>query len=271
MAVPLQLEILSQPDDTSCGPTCLHSVYRYWGHDIALAQVRREVPQLEQGGTLAVLLACHALALGYRALIYTYNLQMFDPTWFLPGAPDLRDRLNKQLEHKRASTLHIATGAYLDYLERGGEVRFEDLTPRLLEQHLSRGVPILTGLSATFLYRCARERGTTADDVRGDPTGHFVVLYGYDHERDEVRVADPLQPNPATASGQFYTVPVQRLLAAILLGTLTYDANLLILEPAGRDLAVADAAAGVPIARDPARLRRPAGPPAPRHPVPRAG
>ena len=32
--------------------------------------------------TLAVLLGCHALRRGYEATIYTFNLQVFDPTWF---------------------------------------------------------------------------------------------------------------------------------------------------------------------------------------------
>ena len=27
----LDLDILAQPDDETCGPTCLHAVYRYFG------------------------------------------------------------------------------------------------------------------------------------------------------------------------------------------------------------------------------------------------
>ncbi|HPF71947.1 MAG TPA: cysteine peptidase family C39 domain-containing protein, partial [Candidatus Krumholzibacteria bacterium] len=75
----LPFEIAPQPDETTCGPTCLHAIYRYYGDDIPLDQVVREVPTLEQGGTLAVLLAGHALARGYRAAIHTYKLQIFDP------------------------------------------------------------------------------------------------------------------------------------------------------------------------------------------------
>ncbi|MCI0655805.1 MAG: cysteine peptidase family C39 domain-containing protein, partial [Acidobacteria bacterium] len=75
-----RLEIQRQPDDTTCGPTCLHAVYRYHGDEIPLAQVIQEVPAEPGGGTHAVCLACHALRRGYRARIYTYNLQAFDPT-----------------------------------------------------------------------------------------------------------------------------------------------------------------------------------------------
>jgi len=41
------------------------------------------------GGTLAVNLANHALRRGYRALIVTYNLTVFDPSWFRADRPDL--------------------------------------------------------------------------------------------------------------------------------------------------------------------------------------
>ncbi|MFH1021272.1 MAG: C39 family peptidase, partial [Pseudomonadota bacterium] len=79
----LDVAILPQPDLITCGPTCLHAVYQYYGDDITLTKVIDEVKSLETGGTLDVFLACHALRRGYKARIYTYNLQVFDPTWFL--------------------------------------------------------------------------------------------------------------------------------------------------------------------------------------------
>ncbi|MGH7163181.1 MAG: hypothetical protein ACREID_06840, partial [Planctomycetota bacterium] len=69
----LELEMLPQPDDAACGPTCLHAVYRYHDDPIPLAHILEEIPRLKEGGTLAVFLACHALRRGYRATIYTYN------------------------------------------------------------------------------------------------------------------------------------------------------------------------------------------------------
>ena len=62
METKLRVEILPQPDDNSCGPTCLHALYRYYGDELPLDQVLAEVPMLESGGTLDVLLANHALA-----------------------------------------------------------------------------------------------------------------------------------------------------------------------------------------------------------------
>src|SRR5262249_43377677 len=128
--------------------------------------------------------------------------------------------------------LRIATEAYLLFLERGGELRFEELTTALIRKYLGRQIPILTGLSATYLYGSAREYGPDgrADDIRGKPAGHFVVLCGYNRESREVLVADPLQKNPLARANQ-YMISIDAVLAPILLGILTYDANLLIIEP----------------------------------------
>ena len=61
--------------------------------------------------------------------------------------------------------------------------------------------------------------------------GHFVVLVGYDKEDRTVLIADPLLPNPA-GSGQYYRVDILRLVCAMMLGTLTFDGDLLIIKPA---------------------------------------
>ncbi len=231
----LQLEIPAQPNDATCGPTALHGVYRYYGDDISLTQVIDEVEPIETGGTLAVNLARHALARGYGARIYTYNVHIFDPTWFAPGV-DISERLRRQADYKTDPKLRAATDAYLDFLAGGGRLLFEELGPDLIRRHLREGHPVLTGLSATYLYGSMREfgeEGLTDDDVRGVPTGHFVVLYGYRPGAREVLVADPLGDNPRYGE-HYYAVGVDRLLGAIFLGILTYDANLLVLEPVHR-------------------------------------
>jgi hypothetical protein len=235
----LYLDIYPQPDGTTCGPTCLHAVYRFFNDPISLPQVVSEVKQLEDGGTLAVYLGSHALARGYKATIYTYNLRIFDPTWFYTeNYKDIADKLKRQLEYKRSvSGLELASEAYLAYLTLGGRIGFEVLTTSLLRRFLNKSLPLLTALSATYLYNSAREQSVgnslVYDDVRGEPTGHFVVLSGYDRKERTVLVADPLKPNPV-AQTQHYQVSIYRLICAIMLGVLTYDGDLLIIEPQRR-------------------------------------
>ncbi len=233
-----KLDILPQPDDATCGPTCLHAVYRFYGDEVSLPVLIDEIPPLKTGGTLNVVLACHALRRGYRATIYTYNLRVFDPTWFRPGV-DIRERLKQQMLVKTKAKLHTASEGYREFLSLGGKVLFEDLTPDLIRAHLRRGRPILTGLSSTYLYGCSRERleEPVYDDILGVPMGHFVVLFGM--KRGKVLVADPLQDNPLFGR-QHYSVPIQRVINAVMLSIVTYDASLLIIEPVGANDVGAD-------------------------------
>lgn len=226
----IHLEIQTQPDDRTCGPTCLHAIYHYYGISVGLGELVEEVEQLEEGGTVAVTLGNHALASGFDATIYTYNLQLFDPTWFESSEIKLMEKLTQQARVKSGRKLKKIISEYLDFLGSGGVVRFEDLTDSLLERILSKGTPILTGLSATYLYNCAREINDDYDDVRGEPAGHFVILCNYLQMHQKVRIADPLHPNPIF-SAQFYDMDVNRVISSILLGTLTYDANLLVITP----------------------------------------
>lgn len=226
--------ILPQPDDTTCGPTCLHAVYHHYQDTLSLKDVIEESSTLEEGGTLAVMLGIHALKRGYKAKIYTYNLQVFDPTWFRETV-SIEKKLREQQKVKSSKKLRTATAAYLEFLKLGGKILFEDLTRPLLRHYLMKETPIITGLSATYLYRCAREYGEKCieDDVRGEPTGHFVVLYKYDRDTKNIRVADPYPLNPMS-SHHNYAIHIDRVVGAILLGIVTYDANLLVIEPKGK-------------------------------------
>lgn len=234
----MEFHIRRQPDDTTCGPTCLHAVYRYFDDELPLEQIIGEVSALAEGGTLGALLAVHALRRGYRATLYTYNLEIFDPSWFALDRSAILAKLREQLEAKPGrSRLRAGTEAYVEFLELGGELRFVDLTSRLLRKLLDRELPVLTGLSSTFLYREPREIPETGrpDDLRGEPAGHFVVLVDYDEWSYKVHMADPFHPNPfdedESSPRRIYQVPIDRVVNAILLGVLTYDANLLQIEP----------------------------------------
>lgn len=237
----MEFEIRRQPDDTTCGPTCLHAVYRYFEDELPLERVIEEVAGLSGGGTLGALLAVHALRRGYRATLYTFNLEVFDPSWFALGRAAMIAKLRTQLEAKSSNPrLVVGSEAYLEFLELGGELRLADLTPRLLRKLLDRELPVVTGLSSTCLYREPREIPETnrPDDIHGEPAGHFVVLVDYDEWSYKVHMADPFHPNPfdvdKSAPKRIYRVPLDRLVNAILLGVLTYDANLLQIEPGPR-------------------------------------
>ena len=233
----LSFDISAQPDEVTCGPTSLQALYRYYKDEIPIKQVIREVKQLKNGGTLAVMLGNHALKRGYKAHIYTYNLNIFDPTWFKYPSKKIAGFLKEQMEFKyRRKKLQVASQAYIKFLESGGEIRYADLDEDLIKGYLKRSVPILCGLSATYLYGTAREipQFDIYDSIKGEPSGHFVVITGYDEHRNRVSIADPMEPNPL-GKGQVYGVPFVRLINSIMLGIVTYDANLLVIEPKNKN------------------------------------
>ncbi|UXX77679.1 C39 family peptidase [Reichenbachiella carrageenanivorans] len=229
----LDVSIKAQPNDVTCGPTCLHGVYSYYKDVIPLHEVIEQVEQLSTGGTLAVLLGIHALDRGYDATIYTFNLHVFDPSWF-KGKVDLVQKLEAQMAAKPDNEVLIAASqAYLTFLSLGGKIKYESLTPALIRSYLAKDVPVLSGLSATYLYDSPREIGDIEvqyDDIKGEPTGHFVILNGYNPDSRQVYIADPLKYNPISDE-QYYKVSYQKLITSVMLGVVTYDANLLMIAP----------------------------------------
>lgn len=233
-ASPARFELQPQPTDTSCGPTCLQAVYNYYGDVIPVTSLIDEVPELETGGTLAVQLGLHALRRGYAAELFTYNLRVFDPTWFDLETAEMARRLEQRIGRRHSEKRRLAMQAYLDFIRLGGQVRLEVLNEGLIRSLLESNLPILTGLSSTFLYSSPREIPTNdkEDDIRGEPVGHFVVLCGCDPLAGTVLVADPDHENPLSED-RIYPVSMDRLINAILLGVFTYDGNLLVIQPRG--------------------------------------
>lgn len=228
----LNFDIKAQPDEVTCGPTCLHAMYQYYQDDIGLKEVIQQVKSLKSGGTLAVMLGNHALQRGYQAHLYTYNLNVFDPSWFKLSTKKMITYLKRQMRYKfKKKKLLVASRAYIKFLEAGGKVYLRELNAELIKSYLKKKKPILTGLSATYLYGTSREisANNKFDSIKGEPVGHFVIINGYDEATQTVYLADPMNPNPLQS--QYYSVNFDRLINSIMLGIVTYDANLLIIEP----------------------------------------
>lgn len=232
MSTMLDVQILPQPDDAACGPTCLHAIYAYYGISTNLAEIIAQVESLDLGGTLGVVLANHALDQGFQVTLFTYNLMIFDPLWFV-GTQDLDDLLSQRYKCTRSGKQRFAIRQYRAFLAKGGKIKFKDMNRRMLTGFLNRGIPILTGLNSTYLYRTSRVHPRTQKDdhICGQVEGHFVILKGYNREIRQVDIADPYPKNPISGTTR-YSVEIDRVINAILLGVLTHDANFIIIEPA---------------------------------------
>jgi len=231
--IELPIAIERQPDYTTCGPTSLHAIYRYYGDPIDLAQVIAETPALPGGGTLGVHLGLHALRRGYQVDEWVCNVRHYDPTWFQEPT-DLVAKLKARAEAKGQvddPRYGPALAAASEYLALGGGVRWGDLSPELFSRVIGEGTPLITGTNGTYLYQCARETGEGPDDVHGEAFGHFIVLCGYRDRDQSVAIADPLKDNPLHGT-KYYRASVHRLIGAIFLGVGSDDGNLLRIRPA---------------------------------------
>ena len=217
----------------TCGPTCLQAIYAFYGLQLELDEVIRSVRRLDHGGTLGVLLGLDALERGFAVDLITYNLEIFDPSWFHEPRADLVERLARQREVKMDRRLRVASDAYLSFLEQGGRVHHREMTPELLQELVEDGTPPIAGLSATYLYDCAREAfeglRSRYDDIAGEPVGHFVVVSGFDPASGRFRISDPSQDNPRHRSGVYWVSP-HRLVGALFLGATTYDGIIVVVR-----------------------------------------
>lgn len=229
----LPVAIPKQPDDTSCGIASLLGVYQYFGINTKFETLLSEVDLLHAGGTLSVNLGIHAIERSFAVELYSYNLQIFDPSWRNLSAPQLLAKLEAQEETKKDNTILCeASARYQKFLKLGGHIRFDHMTRDRIYDYLNRRLPMIVGLSSTFLYRCAREDPVTTDfdDIGGSPAGHFLVLSGFDSDRDKVYLCDPYDEHPF-GQGIGYEVDAHHFYAAVYLGVVTYDANFLIIHP----------------------------------------
>jgi hypothetical protein len=233
----LNVQRFLQPDDVTCGPTCLRKVYDFYGLRVDMDEIVDALERNEDGGTLAVYLGMAARRRGLHARIYSYDLHIFDPTWAVLAPRELLERVRARDAYLTDAKRKRAAAAYGRFLEMNGEIAFDELSPALLKSIIDRGHPVLAGLSATYLYRFPRERWDplslqlVEDDVAGSPTGHFVVVSGYDHWGRRLTILDPSEHVPESDNGRVQ-VDSTRLINAIMLGDATYDAVLLELWPA---------------------------------------
>lgn len=131
-AVHIPLQMLPQPTESTCGPTCLHAIYRHFKVEVGLDLLIEEIPEHEEGGTLSVNLALHALRKGFNARTYSYNLRIFDSTWWNLEPDELVEKLTRRIPCLRVDKLIQTHQAYIEFIQLGGQIRFNDLTPTFL-------------------------------------------------------------------------------------------------------------------------------------------
>lgn len=174
-------------------------MYRYFGLQTQLNHLVKVIPQLKNGGTHGVILGQHALRHGFNVELITYNLYMFDPTWFQNPKVNLIDKLQQQMQVKTRAGFQRASRHYLEFLKLGGRISMRELNADLIRHYLKQHLPILTGLNSTYLYQEKRFIAETdvTDEFAGTPEGHFVVICGSHPNKKPCASPTPIIPTPS--------------------------------------------------------------------------
>jgi len=227
------LRIDPQPNDSSCGPTCLHAVYRHLGIEIELSDLVHTIQPVAGGGTIAANLGIDALNRGFKAHLHCFDLRIFDPSWFELNRLELASKVRQTLPYQTGK-LQACIQAHLEFLELGGTIGFGDLNPSLLGGYIKRQIPVIAGVSASWLYRSPREReehgSVVEDDIAGRASGHFVVVTGYRSDSAIFTLSDPWPQRRFESQNLSYEVSTWCLYSSILLGVESFDGNLLVIE-----------------------------------------
>ena len=136
----INIKIHSQPTDETCGPTCLQAVYDYYNFPIHLEETVQTVERSLSGGTLGPLLGKHALARGFNTILYTNNLNVFDPTWFKATYPEVGAREPVSYFIRQNTQGPVDPSPWFDtaaYLRARGDRRLTRLDP--LSDYLAGG------------------------------------------------------------------------------------------------------------------------------------
>lgn len=228
-----ELNILPQPDAESCGPACLHAVFRYFHQYTTLEEVIQGVGPKATGPVPMVHLAQDAIDRGFSATLHTCHFNIFDPGWKGLSKKGLLNKLRGMMENLSDKKLMNALYAYIHFLHSGGSLLFDPIDQNLFNKYLCCGFPVLCRINAARHYDHQQDGPLDIHPHMAgrDTTGQaskFVVLYSM--HGDVVDVADPYPQNPL-GDGHHYPVDAFHLLSSIEADKGTYDASLLVLSP----------------------------------------
>lgn len=215
------IEMLPQPDDTSCGPTALHAIYKYYGLDIPLNTVISELEGYSTlEGTYDAMIGVDALKRGFQVNIFVYNLRIFDPSWKYDES--ITEKLYTMKARLSDPRLIKSVEWFIRFSEMGGHIVISSpLINALTAEH-----PVICGLSATHLYNCRRENPITNEyDEFGSPVGHYVVTDAHFGDTS-VPIYDPYGDRSRIRKIE-YIMPINAVIESIMLGTLTYDGSVI--------------------------------------------
>ncbi|HPB31539.1 MAG TPA: cysteine peptidase family C39 domain-containing protein [Candidatus Sumerlaeota bacterium] len=220
----LEMAPVSQRDDFSCGAACLKMMMEYLGVSCPMETLRHMMPPIPGIGLHDTHVAMCAMKFGFTPTIYTYNYCLMHPIWNHLTDDEILEELVHIRDDPQSREQAIAAEGYCRYLLAGGHLIFYPLSKELILAHFDRGLPCMAALDMAFLYDCMP---FDEDEKRAT---HFIVINGYDPNKNHFHITDPWHTIPLENDDGRYSIDADRVVNAILLGQHRNDSALIVLE-----------------------------------------
>jgi len=181
---------------SSCGHSSLLQVLAYYGTNLELKEVVKEISNCEVDelklGASECELGMFAIKRGFKSTVVSLDVRRFDATWFELSSEELKKKLELRSEflHKLSPEdikegqgtqyLDNVTKYYSEYLEKEGKVKFLPISKELIKKYIDNKIPVIALVSSQLYFKKARKYNGEFDDIKGKPTGHWIVVSGYD-------------------------------------------------------------------------------------------
>lgn len=231
MNINLNIQLIYQ-DEGECGVACLEMVFDFFKINFSHKVIIKATEKSLKGGDWYFMLGKVALDNDLRAEIVTRSTRIFDPSWFHSDKDCLIDKLklegsyfNSQGQDKIWEANEAMAAA--EFLGAGGGIKFEAITPIVIENYLKRGIPVICPINANLiapgLVRRIKYSGEV-DDIKGEKIGHVILVTGM--KAGKFLINDPGGEIMKISNTGKYLVDKNELVESILRG----DMHLLVVS-----------------------------------------
>jgi len=182
----------------SCIPACLQQVFGYYKKQISQEEIIRSMKNPRQGMSIPAA-GAFSRRHGFKSLIITNNVTIFDPTWLSLDNEKLIKSLKKRKKNVNKYNQSLIND-YLEYIKMEGQIRFEEsINGDLFKKYLSKNIPIIVELSSSSLYKNKKRKSTKPEEIKG----HGVVVAGFN--KNQFKIVDPdSENNPYSKTGVYW-------------------------------------------------------------------
>ncbi len=161
---------------------------------------------MNEYGTWSPYIGIYAMKLGYNVEIFTYDVSLFDPTWFNLSNKSLIKKLKIAIKKIKDKDKKFGVRGYIDFLREGGKLTFKIPTKKILIKFLKKKIPPMAFVNSTAYYKRKRKDFKAGKRSEfGEVGGHCIVISGYKNGKFIVT-------DPNYFKGGIYEVPEDKLI-----------------------------------------------------------